>query len=152
MKLACIALAALATSAPALAAQTTAEADVLKAAQQLAMQRHDAYPTKDAAAIGRQFDPNGVFVRMQPTVVVEQGPQGVEQYFQRLFARSVTDVNLHFTNARVLPNGDGMAWGSYDITGAGKTVQGHIFEVLKKEAGEWKIMVHAIARPEDVGK
>ncbi len=122
------------SSSAALAAQPSAQ-DVMQAAQQLAQARHDAYSTKDAAAIGRQFDDNGVFVLLYPTLTVEQGPQGVEDYFHRLLARNVTDVQLHFSEAKVLPDGNGMVWGSYDISGAGKTVQGHIFEGT--ETGWW---------------
>lgn len=145
MKRALLAAAMFVAAIPVMASEAD---DVLDAAKRLAQERHEAFAKKDAAAVGRQFSDNGVFVLMQPTLLVQPGPQGVEDYFAKLFARGATDVGLRLTEARMLPDGRGAVWGEYDIAAGGKTVTGHIFEVLARENGAWKIMVHAIARPD----
>jgi hypothetical protein len=138
--------ACLAIVVPAIAAGPTD--DVLSAAKTFAEQRNAFYTKKDAAGISKQFSANGVLVMLQPTLTVQPGQKGVEEYYTKLFARGATANETHFTDAKILPDGKGMVWGTYDITAADKPVKGNVWELLSQENGAWKILVHSIARPD----
>jgi ketosteroid isomerase-like protein len=78
------------------------------------------------------------------------GTAEVQKHYQQLIDAGATNFALTITQVEPTGNDSGLMAGDYTVVANGKTITGHWFEILRQEAGTWKIAVHVFARPEPI--
>jgi ketosteroid isomerase-like protein len=157
-----IAIAAAATILPA-RAQTTAPQSseqyqqpqvgesLRTIATALNARRGEAFRRKNSAAVAETYAPNAVYVELLPALQVMRGRAEIQRHFDELLAAQSTDLSFTVTSAE-MTGGDTMSvGGDYVLTARGnRKINGHFFQILRREGGAWKIALHTFARPDPV--
>jgi ketosteroid isomerase-like protein len=78
------------------------------------------------------------------------GKAEIQKHYQQLFDAGATNFALKITQVELNGNDTGVMAGDYTVVANGKTITGHWFEILRLDAGTWKIAVHVFARPEPI--
>ena len=131
-------------------AQQNSTQDLTAAAAAVIAQRSELYNKKDAAGIAAEFTEDATFVELLPRLEVMHGKAEVQKHYQQLIDAGATNFALKITQAEPTGNDSGLMAGDYTVVANGKTITGHWFEILRQDAGTWKIAVHVFARPEPI--
>ena len=137
-------------TAPPAAAQQNSTRDLKAAAATLIAQRVQMYNKKDAAGIAAEFTPDALFVELLPRLEVMRGQAEIQKHYQQLFDAGATSFDQKITQVALSGNEVGVMAGDYSVVANGKTITGHWFEIVRKEAGTWKATVHVFARPNPI--
>jgi ketosteroid isomerase-like protein len=133
-----------------LPAQQNTPQDFKAAAAAIIAQRGELYGKKDAAGIAAEFTADVIYVELLPRLEVMHGKAEVQKHYQQLIDAGATNFALKITQVEPTGNDSGLMVGDYTVVANGKTITGHWFEILRQEAGTWKIAVHVFARPEPI--
>jgi ketosteroid isomerase-like protein len=133
-----------------LPAQQNTPQDLKAAAATIIAQRGELYGKKDAAGIAAEFTADVIYVELLPRLEVMHGKAEVQKHYQQLIDAGATNFALKITQVEPSGNDSGLMAGDYTVVANGKTITGHWFEILRQEAGTWKIAVHVFARPEPI--
>ena len=133
-----------------LPAQQNTPQDLKAAAAAIIAQRGELYGKKDAAGIAAEFTADVIYVELLPRLEVMHGKPEVQKHYQQLIDAGATNFALKITQVEPTGNDSGLMVGDYTVVANGKTITGHWFEILRQEAGTWKIAVHVFARPEPI--
>jgi ketosteroid isomerase-like protein len=133
-----------------LSAQQNTPQDLKAAAAAIIAQRGELYGKKDAAGIAAEFTADVIYVELLPRLEVIHGKAEVQKHYQQLIDAGATKFALKITQVEPTANDSGLMAGDYTVVANGKTIAGHWFEILRQEAGTWKIAVHVFARPEPI--
>jgi ketosteroid isomerase-like protein len=133
-----------------LLAQQNAPQDLKAAATAIIAQRGELYSKKDAAGIAAEFTADVIYVELLPRLEVMHGKEEIQKHYQQLMDAGATDFALTITHVEPTGNDSGLMAGDYTVVANGKTITGRWFEILRQEAGTWKIAVHVFARPEPI--
>jgi len=137
------------TALPA-AAQQDSTQELKAAAAALIAQRVELYNKKDAGGIAAQFTPDAIFVELLPRLEVKHGKSEIQKHYQQLFDAGATGFDQKITQVDLNGNEAGVMAGDYTVVANGKTITGHWFETLRREAGTWKAAIHVFARPNPI--
>ena len=137
------------TALPAAAQQNTPQ-DLKAAAAAIIAQRGELYSKKDAAGIAEEFTADVIYVELLPRLEVMHGKAEIQKHYQQLIDAGATNFALKITQVELNGNDTGVMAGDYTVVANGKTITGHWFEILRLDAGTWKIAVHVFARPEPI--
>ena len=137
------------TALPA-AAQQESTQDLKAEAAALITQRVQLYNKKDAAGIAAEFTPDAIFVELLPILEVMRGKAEIQKHYQQLFDAGASGFDQKITQVELNGNEAGVMAGDYTVVANGKTITGHWFEILRREAGTWKAALHVFARPNPI--
>jgi ketosteroid isomerase-like protein len=96
------------------------------------------YNAGDAAGVARLYEENGYYASAH---ILAHGREAIERYWARGIAAGGHIDFIRPVEVRV--EGDfGYLLGKYQATNAGKTVDGRIIIIAKRDKGGWMIAVH----------
>jgi ketosteroid isomerase-like protein len=133
-----------------LSAQQNTPKDLKEAAAAIIAQRGELYGKKDAAGIAAEFTADVIYVELLPRLEVMHGKAEIQKHYQQLIDAGATNLDLKITQVELSGIDTGLMAGDYTVVANGKTIIGHWFEMLRQEAGTWKISFHVFARPEPI--
>jgi uncharacterized protein (TIGR02246 family) len=120
------------------------------AAETLNLQRDRAFRAKDLNAIGALYTPDAVYVELLPTLQSMQGQAEIKIHFQELFDANASNLDTTVRNVARAADDTALVTGDYALVVSNKIIAGHFLQVLRQEAGTWKIAQHVFARPESI--
>jgi ketosteroid isomerase-like protein len=85
-------------------------------------------------------------VTLAPQFAFKPGRDAIQKHYQGIIDAGATSVTLELKNLELRGNGVWAA-GTYSVTVKGNNIQGNWFRILKRENGNWKIAMEAVARP-----
>lgn len=113
--------------------------------------RSEAFARKDAAAIAAVYAADATYIEILPALKVMSGRAQIETHLRDVLNAGTTQLQSTVTNAQMLDRDTEMlVAGDYYLVVKGKTIAGHFVQVLRREAGAWKIVSHIFARPDPV--
>ncbi len=114
-------------------------------------QRGQAFRSGNSAGVAQIYTPDSVYVELMPKLEVMRGRAEIKRHFDELLAAHSSDLTFTVTSAELTGNDTMSAGGDYVLTaGRDKRIQGHFFQVLRRDDGVWRIAMHVFARPEPV--
>ena len=133
-------------SLPVLAQQQDLQ-EVMNAANALSARESELLSKKDAAGIASLFTSDGLLVMLAPQFAFKPGRDAIQKHYQGIIDAGATSVTLELKNLELRGNDGVWAAGTYSVTVKGNNIQGNWFKILKRENGNWKIAMEAVARP-----
>jgi ketosteroid isomerase-like protein len=127
-------------SLPIFAQQQVDLQEVMKAANALSARESELLSKKDAAGIAS-------LVTLAPQFAFKPGRDAIQKHYQGIIDAGATSVTLELKNLELRGNDGVWAAGTYSVTVKGNNIQGNWFRILKRENGNWKIAMEAVARP-----
>ena len=121
--------------------------EVMNAANALSARESELLSKKDAAGIASLFTSDGLLVTLAPQFAFKPGRDAIQKHYQGIIDAGATSVTLELKNLELRGNDGVWAAGTYSVTVKGKNIQGNWFRILKRENGNWKIAMEAVARP-----
>ena len=131
-------------------AQQNSMQDLTAVAAAVIAERSELYNKKDAGGIAAEFTEDATFAELLPRLEVMHGKAEIQKHYQQLFDAGATNFSQKITQVELNGNDTGVMAGDYTVVANGKTITGHWFEILRQDAGRWKIAVHVFARPEPI--
>jgi uncharacterized protein (TIGR02246 family) len=101
---------------------------------------------KDAAGIASLFTSDGLLVMLAPQFAFKPGRDAIQKHYQGIIDAGATSIVLELKNLELRGNDGVWAAGNYSVTVKDKTIRGSWFRILKRENGNWKIAMEALAR------
>jgi uncharacterized protein (TIGR02246 family) len=120
------------------------------AAETLNVQRDRAFRAKDLNAIAALYTPDAIFVELLPALQSMQGQAEIKIHFQELFDANASNLDTTVRNVARMGDDTALVTGDYSLVISNKIIAGHFLQVLRHEAGTWKIAQHVFARPESI--
>ena len=133
-------------SLPILAQQQDLQ-EVMNAANALSARESELLGKKDAAGIALLFTSDALLVTLAPQFAFKPGREAIQKHYQGIIDAGATGITLELKNLEVRGNDGVWSAGTYSVTVKDKTIQGNWFRILKRENGNWKIAMEAVARP-----
>ena len=121
--------------------------EVMNAANALSARESELLGKKDAAGIASLFTSDGLLVTLAPQFAFKPGRDAIQKHYQGIIDAGATSVTLELKNLELRGNDGVWAAGTYSVTVKGNNIQGNWFRILKRENGNWKIAMEAVARP-----
>jgi uncharacterized protein (TIGR02246 family) len=121
--------------------------EVMNAANALSARESELLSKKDAAGIASLFTSDGLLVTLAPQFAFKPGRDAIQKHYQGIIDAGATSVTLELKNLELRGNDGVWAAGTYSVTVKGNNIQGNWFRILKRENGNWKIAMEAVARP-----
>ena len=121
--------------------------EVMNAANALSARESELLSKKDAAGIASLFTSDGLLVMLAPQFAFKPGRDAIQKHYQGIIDAGATSITLELKNLELRGNDGVWAAGTYSVTVKDKTIQGSWFRILKRENGNWKIAMEAVARP-----
>jgi uncharacterized protein (TIGR02246 family) len=121
--------------------------EVMNAANALGARENELLSKKDAAGIASLFTSDGLLVTLAPQFAFKPGRDAIQKHYQGIIDAGATSVTLELKNLELRGNDGVWAAGTYSVTVKGNNIQGNWFRILKRENGNWKIAMEAVARP-----
>ena len=114
-------------------------------------QRGEAFRRGNSAGVAQIYTPDAVYVELLPRLEVMRGRAEIKKHFDDLLAAHSSNLTFTVTSAELTANDTMSAGGDYVLTaGRDKRIQGHFYQVLRRDGATWKIAMHVFARPEPV--
>ena len=85
-----------------------------------------------------------------PTLKMMNGRAQIENHLRDVLDAGATQLQSVVTYAQPIDNDTELVSGDYYLVVNGKRAEGHFVQMLRREAGTWKIMSHVFARPDPV--
>ncbi len=120
--------------------------EVMDATKALSARENELLSKKDAAGIASLFTSDGLLVMLAPQFAFKPGREAIQKHYQGIIDAGATAITLELKNMELRGNDGVWAAGNYSITVKDKTIQGNWFRILKRENGNWKIVMEAFAR------
>ncbi len=121
--------------------------EVMNAANALSARENELLSKKDPAGIASLFTSDGLLVMLAPQFAFKPGRDAIQKHYQGIIDAGATSVTLELKNLELRGNDGVWAAGAYLVTVKGNNIQGNWFRILKRENGNWKIAMEAVARP-----
>ena len=121
--------------------------EVMNAANALGARESELLGKKDAAGIASLFTSDALLVMLAPQFAFKPGRDAIQKHYQGIIDAGATSVTLELKNLELRGNDGVWAAGTYSVTVKGNNIQGNWFRILKRENGNWKIAMEAVARP-----
>ena len=121
--------------------------EVMNAANALSARESELLSKKDPAGIASLFTSDGLLVTLAPQFAFKPGRDAIQKHYQGIIDAGATSVTLELKNLELRGNDGVWAAGTYSVTVKGNNIQGNWFRILKRENGNWKIAMEAVARP-----
>jgi uncharacterized protein (TIGR02246 family) len=121
--------------------------EVMNAANALSARESELLSKKDAAGIASLFTSDGLLVTLAPQFAFKPGRDAIQKHYQGIIDAGATSVTLELKNLELRGNDGVWAAGTYSVAVKGNNIQGNWFRILKRENGNWKIAMEAVARP-----
>ena len=121
--------------------------EVMNAANALSARESELLSKKDPAGIASLFTSDGLLVTLAPQFAFKPGRDAIQKHYQGIIDAGATSVTLELKNLELRGNDGVWAAGTYSVTVKGNNIQGNWFRILKRENGNWKIALEAVARP-----
>ena len=121
--------------------------EVMNAANALSARESELLSKKDAAGVASLFTSDGLLVTLAPQFAFKPGRDAIQKHYQGIIDAGATSVTLELKNLELRGNDGVWAAGTYSVTVKGNNIQGNWFRILKRENGNWKIAMEAVARP-----
>ena len=121
--------------------------EVMNAANALGARESELLSKKDPAGIASLFTSDGLLVTLAPQFAFKPGRDAIQKHYQGIIDAGATSVTLELKNLELRGNDGVWAAGTYSVTVKGNNIQGNWFRILKRENGNWKIALEAVARP-----
>ena len=121
--------------------------EVMNAANALSARENELLSKKDAAEIASLFTSDGLLVTLAPQFAFKPGRDAIQKHYQGIIDAGATSVTLELKNLELRGNDGVWAAGTYSVTVKGNNIRGNWFRILKRENGNWKIAMEAVARP-----
>ena len=134
-------------SLPVFSQQQVDLQEVMKAADALSARESELLSKKDAAGIASLFTSDGLLVTLAPQFAFKPGRDAIQKHYQGIIDAGATSVTLELKNLELRGNDGVWAAGTYSLTVKDNNIQGTWFRILKRENGNWKIAMEAVARP-----
>lgn len=113
--------------------------------------RSEAFARKDAAAIASVYTADATYIELLPALKVMNGRAQIESHLRDVLNAGTTQLQSAVVTAQMLDRDTEMlVSGDYFLVVKGRKVAGHFVQLLRREAGDWKIVSHAFARPDPV--
>lgn len=136
---------------PGEAYQQPGVSDMLKeTATAVNRQRSELFAKKDAAGIASLYTADATYIELLPRLQMMSGRPQIAQHFRELFAAHGTQLESAVTSAQMIDANTQLVGGDYFIVAGGKKIAGHFVQILRRDAGGWKIASHVFARPEPI--
>ena len=121
--------------------------EVMNAANALSARESELLSKKDPAGIASLFTSDGLLVTLAPQFAFKPGRDAIQKHYQGIIDAGATSVTLELKNLELRGNDGVWVAGTYSITVKDNNIQGNWFKILKRENGNWKIAMEAVARP-----
>jgi uncharacterized protein (TIGR02246 family) len=121
--------------------------EVMNAANALSARESELLGKKDAAGIASLFTSDALLVTLAPQFAFKPGRDAIQKHYQGIIDAGATGITLELKNLELRGNDGVWAAGTYSVTVKGNNIQGNWFRMLKRENGNWKIAMEAVARP-----
>jgi ketosteroid isomerase-like protein len=132
-------------------AQPTQDDQLRSLATNLNERRSELFRQKDVARAAAMYTPDAVYIELLPKLDIMMGRAQIEQHLRDLITSNARELVLTVTSAKMDINGELMVGGDYYVNvQSNKRINGHFFQVLRRDGGAWKIAMHTFARPEPV--
>jgi uncharacterized protein (TIGR02246 family) len=135
-------------SLPILAQQQDLQ-EVMNAINVLGARESELLSKKDAAGIASLFTSDGLLVLLAPQFAFKPGRDAIQKHYQGIIDAGASNLTFELKNLELRGNDGVWAAGNYSVIVKEKTIQGNWFQVLKRDNGNWKIAMEALAGATD---
>jgi uncharacterized protein (TIGR02246 family) len=135
-------------SLPILAQQQDLQ-EVINAINALGARESELLSKKDAAGIASLFTSDGLLVLLAPQFAFKPGRDAIQKHYQGIIDAGASNLTFELKNLELRGNDGVWAAGNYSVIVKEKTIQSNWFQVLKRDNGNWKIAMEALASATD---